>query len=351
MRGLRTALFGTGAAAVLLYTVGLGIYAVTSTRPAVDTQPATPAAARETLRRLGLEERYPFEARFVQTPHGRMHYVEAGQGSPVLCLHGNPTWSFLYRRFLSGLSDAARVIAPDLIGFGLSEKLARAEDYSIDGHIDDVTALVEALDLRDLTLVLQDWGGPIGLGVALHAPERVRALVIMNTIGFVPDGANGEPGPPLALRLLRLPGLGEQLVQGLGILHRVYVPRGMPRVEERGALARDAYLAVQASWQERAGTLAFPRLIPTRRGDPVVPLLDAEDRFLARFRGPVLLVWGLRDPVFGPRILEAWRRRFPDAPVLELPEAGHFLQEDAPEAIVARVRRFLLAREAPAVYP
>lgn len=341
MRALRWVGLGAAAIAILLYTVGLGIYAVTSTRPAVDTQPADATAARETLRQLGLAERYPFESRFVRTPHGRMHWVETGQGPVLLCLHGNPTWSFLYRRFLTGLSDGARVVAPDLIGFGLSEKLPHAEDYSITGHVDDVTALVERLDLRELTLVMQDWGGPIGLGVALRVPERVRALVVMNTIGFVPEWIGEAPGPPLALRLLHVPGLGEQLVQGLGLFHRVLVPGGMPAVPESATLARDAYLAVQANWRERAGTLAFPRLIPSDRGDAVVPLLEAEDRFLARFAGPVLLMWGMRDPVFGPRILAQWRSRFPKAPVLELPEAGHFLQEDAPEAILARLRSFL----------
>jgi haloalkane dehalogenase len=272
-----------------------------------------------------------------------MHYVDEGTGAPVLCLHGNPTWSFLYRNFVKGLSGEARVVAPDLIGFGLSQKLPDPDAYSIEGHVDDVSALVEALDLRDLTLVMQDWGGPIALGVATRYPERVRALVVMNTIGFVPAG-NGPP--PLALRLLRLPFVGEQLVQGLHLFNRAFVPAVIAREERKGPLVRRAYTDVQGSWDERAGTLAFPRLIPTTEDDPVIPLLEAEDRFLRAFRGPVLILWGMRDPAFSPAILAEWRSRFPDARVVELEDASHFLQEDAWELIVPRIRELLRGESA-----
>jgi haloalkane dehalogenase len=338
VRALRNALLAVGLLTALGYTLGLGIYAVASTAPAVPSQPENAEQAREAVRRLGIEREYSFEHGFAATPHGRMHYAHAGQGDPVLCLHGNPTWSFLYREFLRGLSDDARVIAPDLIGFGLSEKLPRVGDYSIDGHVEDVVALVDALDLRNLTLVLQDWGGPIGLGVASRRPERVRALVIMNTIGFVPEG-NG--GPPFALRMLRAPLLGEGLVQGLGLFHRGFIPLGIARPERRSENVLRAYREVQGSWTLRAGTLAFPRLIPATPEDPATALLERTGAFLESFHGPVLLIWGMRDPFFDADLLAQWRERFPDAPVLELEDAGHFLQEDAPERIVPRVREFL----------
>jgi haloalkane dehalogenase len=323
---------------VLAYTVGLGVYAVASTAPEVPSQPRTPAEARETVLRLGLEEEYPFPSHFVRTGHGRMHYVDEGVGSPILCVHGNPTWSFLYRNFVKGLSTDHRVVAVDLVGFGLSEKPADPDSYSIAGHVEDLSTLVESLDLRDLTLVVQDWGGPIGLGVAVRHPDRIRALVIMNTIGFVPPA---DGGPPLALRVLRLPIVGEQLVQGLGVFNRVFVPAGIARPERKTDLVRSAYVDVQGTWEDRAGTLAFPRLIPTDSDDPVISLLEQEDRYLRTFRGPVLIVWGLRDRAFSPAMLEEWRARFPNAPVLELPDAGHFLQEDAYERIVPRIREFL----------
>ena len=335
-----------GGLLVLGYTVGLGVYVVASTAPEVPSQPKTPEEARDALRQLGIEREYPFPSRFLRSSRGRMHYVDVGEGSPILCVHGNPTWSFLYRNFVKGLSDAHRVVAVDLIGFGLSEKPPDPDAYTIEGHIDALSELVEALDLRDLTLVLQDWGGPIGLGMALRHPERVRALVLMNTIGFVPSG---DGGPPLALRLLRLPLVGEQLVQGLGVFNRIFVPAGIAREERKGELVRRAYVEVQGSWDERAGTLAFPRLIPLEPDDPVIDLFREEDRYLRSFRGPVLLVWGLRDPVFPRTVLDQWRERFPNAPLLELPDAGHFLQEDAHEWIVPRIREFLRTHDAVAV--
>jgi haloalkane dehalogenase len=327
-----------GGLLILAYGAGLGIYAVASTAPAIASQPETPEQARQTVLRLGLEEEYPFSSQFVRTGHGRMHYVDEGAGSPILCVHGNPTWSFLYRNFVKGLSADHRVVAVDLVGFGLSEKPADPASYSIAGHVEDLSTLVESLDLRDLTLVVQDWGGPIGLGVAVRHPERIRALVIMNTIGFVPPG---DGGPPFALRVLRLPLVGEQLVQGLGVFNRVFVPAGIARPERKTDLVRRAYVEVQGTWEDRAGTLAFPRLIPLEPDDPVISLLEQEDRYLRSFRGPVLIVWGLRDQAFSPAMLEEWRARFPNAPVLELPDAGHFLQEDAYERIVPRIREFL----------
>jgi haloalkane dehalogenase len=323
----------------LFYAFGLGVYVVSSTRPEVPTQPESAEAARVSLESIGLGAEYPFESRFVETPGGRMHYVDEGRGAPVLCLHGQPTWSFLYRDFVKGLSGSMRVIAPDLVGFGLSEKPARPEDYSIEGHVRDVIALVEALDLRNLTLVLHDWGGPIGLGVALRHPERVSRLVVLNT--FVPYRPPANGRLPMPIRVVRAPVVGELLVQGLALFNRVFVPRAIRNPAHRTEVVLAAYGRVQGNWQERAGTMAFPRLIPVRPGDPGVELFEREDRWLRTFRGPALIVWGMADPFFDRRTLDAWRERLPEAAVLEIPEAGHFLQEDAPERVVGRIREFL----------
>ncbi len=324
---------------MVFYAFGLGVYAVSSTATDLQTQPRTPEEARATLDELGLGAMYPFASRFVDTPHGRMHYVEKGSGPVVLCLHGNPTWSFLYRDFVKGLSGSARVVAPDLIGFGLSSKPSRVDDYSIEAHIDDVSALIEARNLRDITLVVQDWGGPIGIGAAMRHPDRIKAIVAMNTIAYVPG--DGDWKPPLPLRVMQRPVVGELLVQGFGVFNRQIVQmalNGGRNGQDDVVLA--AYDRVQGNWQERAGTLAFPRWLPSGPDHPVVPLLSRQDDFLRGFAGPVLLVWGLRDPVFGSE-LAAWRERFPKAQVLELPDAGHYLQEDAAERIVPRIRQFL----------
>ena len=332
-----------GALLGVLYALGLGVY-VTSSRDAPRlTQPNNPEEARRVIAEMGLAADYPFQARFVATPHGRMHYVDVGSGPPLLCVHGNPTWSFLYRHLVRLLSDEARVIAPDLIGFGLSEKLRHPDEYSLEGHVQDLVALVESLDLRDLTLVVHGWGGPVALGVALRFPERIRALVVMNSFAFVlPHSGDGLRVPRL-VRLARVPVLGEELVQGLGMLHRVVLPAGLARGNPRRTSVLRAYRVVQASWEERAGALAFPRLLPPDAPREVLRLLEAEDRYLRSFGGPALLLWGGRDRAFGPSVIAAWRERLPQARVIEIPDAGHLLPEDAHEEVTAYVRAFLRA--------
>jgi haloalkane dehalogenase len=332
-----------GALLVVLYAFGLGVYATSSRDAPHLTQPESPEEAHRLVAEMGLAADYPFQARFVSTSHGRMHYVDAGSGPPLLCVHGNPTWSFLYRHLLRGLSGEARVVAPDLIGFGLSEKLRRPGEYSLEGHVQDLAALVEALDLRDLTLVVHGWGGPVGLGVAVRFPERVRALVVMNSFAFVPSGNGDGFRVPRLVRLARVPVLGEELVQGLGMLHRVGLPAGLARGDRRRTSVLRAYRVVQASWEERAGALAFPRLLPPDAPQEVVQLLEAEDRYLRSFRGPALLLWGGRDRAFGPSMIAAWRERLPQASVIEIPDAGHLLPEDAHEEVTAHVRAFLRA--------
>jgi len=330
-------------AAVSLPLVGAGlVYIVASGAPRVPTQPTTPAEAEEAVRALGLAAEYPFDHYFFEATQGRLHYVDEGQGAPVLCVHGNPTWSFLYREVVKRLSAEARVVAPDLVGFGLSEKPPDPASYSIEGHIADLSALVDALDLRDITLVIHDWGGPIGMGVALEHPGRVRAIVAMNTIAFVPESARrGEDGTPPALEMLRLPILGELLVQGVGVFGRFLIPLVMGEPERWSEAARTAYRDVHGNWPARAGVLAFPRLIPTRPEDPVVALLERAERYLRSFEGEVLLIWGLADPLFDRESLDEWRRRVPHARVVEIPEAGHYLQEEAPERIVPPLRALL----------
>ena len=327
--------------ATALYALGMGVYAVASTRAEVPSSPQSAREADEAVNRLGVSSEYPFAHGFTATPHGRMHYVEAGTGPPVLLLHGNSTWSYLYRHLMVGLSGRARLVAPDLIGFGLSTKLPRAQDYSVQGHIDDVCALLDALDLRDLTLVVQDWGGPIGLGVLLRKPERVRGLVVLNTFGFSPRMPLAAAGPSLALRAARVPLMGEQLVQGLGVLQRVSVRPSLRGDETEAARAWRAYSQVQGSWRERAGTLAFERLVPDEGSDAAAELMQSAGQVL-RARSPrALIVWGMADRFFGRSALEEWKLRLPAADVVELQGVGALIQEEAPEALIEALIRYL----------
>ncbi|MFQ5417898.1 MAG: alpha/beta fold hydrolase [Myxococcota bacterium] len=303
------------------------------------TQPKTAGEARAIVAEWGIESEYPFAHRFLNVPHGRMHYVDEGKGSPILAVHGQPTWSFLYRHVIRGLSDRHRVVAPDLVGFGLSEKPTEVEDYTIEGHADDVEALLLQLDLREVTLVVHDWGGPIGLGAAARHPDRIRAIVVLNTMGFYPPTADAKI--PFALRFIRAPGVGELLLRRFGMFERTIMPTAVAK-RDRYEAVQSAYRGPFASARDRAGVLAFPRLIPDDADHPSARLIeDHVELFLEAFDGPVLILWGEQDPFFSREILDGWKELFPEARVIPLPDAAHYVQEDAHEEIVPAIRTLL----------
>ena len=291
--------------------------------------------AHATVRKLGIEHAYPFAHNFIETPagpmSGAMHYVDEGDGDPILCLHGNPTWSFLYRDFIRELSTTNRVVAPDHIGFGLSDKPEDEAAYTIEGHIRSLEKLVLDLDLRNITLVMQDWGGPIGLAMAARHPERVEALVILNTFGFYPlhPSQNADKlrlPPPLLLMRSKFP--GTWLVRSRGMFDRTVMKLATAN-SQRLKEVHHAYTDVFGGAKGRGGVMAFPRLIPTTRQHPVAQLLmDETGPYLDSFSGPAQIYWGMKDPLFPTLALEAWRMRLPQAEVTELKGAKHYVQED-----------------------
>jgi haloalkane dehalogenase len=289
---------------------------------------------------------FPHEARFVpvvvagQTVD--LAFVEAGppSGETILLLHGNPTWSFLYRDVIPVLAARFRVIAPDLLGFGRSDKLARFEDYTLDNHLAALSQLVLALGLERITLVVHDWAGPIGLSYAVDHPERVARLVIMNTWAFAPREHNRVPQP---LKTFRQRPLGELLVLGLNAFVDFALPYGVVRRKEkmRGEVMR-AYRAPFPTWRSRWPVLAFPREIPLAAGDPAYDRMKRTDDGLRALEQPTLLIWGERDPVFPPRVMAKFKERLRNvAAELILPDASHFLQEDRPAEIGERIARFM----------
>jgi pimeloyl-ACP methyl ester carboxylesterase len=227
------ALLGVG---LIAYAVGLGIYAVASTKPAVSTQPRSVEEARLVLERLGLSDAYPFEHRFLLTPHGRMHFADEGRGPVFLCLHGNGGWSLECAELIRARSADARIVAPDLVGFGLSEKPSALAPEPVQAHAQDLAVLVEILDLRDVQIIAAASSTPIAVELARLEPERVRSSVIH-------DAAPSDSA--LAERLARAPVLGEVVVQGLGALSPGF--------------ARGPFGRVQGSWDERASSLALAR--------------------------------------------------------------------------------------------
>ena len=287
---------------------------------------------------------WPYRPRWFTTPDGRMHYIDEGprDGRPVVLVHGNPTWGFVYRNFVGPLTNAGhRVIVPDHLGFGRSEKPRAASLCTVSRHIARFDALLESLDLHGATVVPQDWGGPIGLSWAVAHPERVERLFILNTFAHRPPW---KVPIPLPLRLFRAPGTGELLVKGLNMFVRGFLFRaGVTHPERLTAPVHRAYLAPHPSWASRTAMLAFPRQIPSGPAGPVSELAARLEGGLRRHFAdrPVAIAWGMKDPAFTPRWLELWLQTFPHADVLRLADAGHYLQEDAYERIIPALLHFL----------
>ncbi|MER7056277.1 MULTISPECIES: alpha/beta fold hydrolase [unclassified Streptomyces] len=277
-------------------------------------------------------------------PATGQHYLDLGSGQPVLFLHGNPSWSYVWRKLLHRLSPHARCLAPDLPGFGLSRHLRPA-----DGVPDPYEAQLEGLDIlhrhlvrdeglpeRGWTLVLHDWGGPLGAAWALRHPGAVARLVVCNTVAFpFPDGFR----LPFYLRWIRDHRPVAELVHLTNAFARVALRAGvhhpLPPAERRACLGPYARRA------ERRAVIDAVRAIPRDLTDPAWRLLEPPAAGPGLSELPLLIGWGMRDPVFTPVLLEEWVRRFPHAAVHRFPEAGHFVMEDAAAELGDRVRDFL----------
>lgn len=288
---------------------------------------------------------WPYEPRWFDGADGQMHYVDEGprDGRPVVMVHGNPTWGYLYRNFIPPLVDAGhRAIVPDHLGFGRSDKPDSPELYRIERHAERLDALLESLDLHDATVVCQDWGGPIGLSWAVRHPERVGRLFVLNTFAHRPPQ---KVDLPLPLRLFRMPGVGEVMVKGLDLFKRVFLFRdGVAHRERLTPEVREAYRAPHPSWSSRTPILVFPREIPAGPEGRVADLAaEIEDGLEQHFRDkPVMIHWAMKDPAFTPEMLERmWLKSFPDAEVVRLEDASHYLQEDAHERIVPALVDFV----------
>ena len=279
---------------------------------------------------------FPFEPRYLQAGDVRLHYVDEGppDARPVLLLHGNGTWSYMYRRPIAELTAAGhRCVAFDHMGFGRSDKPPYLGGYSLEAHIQNALALIDELDLRDVLLVAHDWGGPIGLGAVIERRDRLRGIALMNTWAWeLPSFL-----PPF-LREFRTEGLGEILALG-GNLFVESIPGGMHR-RDADPQMMEAYRAPFPDYWSRAGMLAFQREIPLTERDRSAPLMGSIHDRLPELGVPVLLVWGMRDPVFQPVFLEQWRELFPEARTVELDRAAHYLVEDDPEGVSAALVEF-----------
>jgi cis-3-alkyl-4-acyloxetan-2-one decarboxylase len=282
---------------------------------------------------------YPFRPNYLSRDGYRLHYVDEGSGPPLVMLHGNPTWSFLYRRFVTQLSASHRVIVPDHAGCGLSDTPREPPyRYTLESRVADLSALLDFLRVNGpLTLFLHDWGGLIGLAYAALEPERIKRLVIFNTAGFLlPEGKRLH----WTLRFCRTR-LGARLILRFNAFARVAVRLGCRR-NPMPAPIRRAYTTACDTPERRRVTLRFVEDIPLSPADPAYDTARrAEDALPLLQSLPALICWGERDFVFDSDFLAEWKRRFPKAEIHRFLRAGHYVLEEAFDDILPIVRAFL----------
>ena len=251
----------------------------------------------------------------------------------MVMIHGNPTWSFYYRNLIKSLEPNHRCLALDNMGCGLSDK-PQAYDYTLKQHIENVVAWIKELELESFDLVVHDWGGAIGMGVAQALPERVKKFVILNTAAFYMDKI------PKRIAVCKIPILGDLIIRGLngfaGPATRMAVSR--PLTKE----VKDGYLLPYNNWNNRIATLRFVQDIPTNPSQKTFQVLGEIESFLLSLKEHSMLIgWGLKDFCFDEVFLEKWKALFPEAKVLAYPKSGHYILEDEKDTLIPEIRRFL----------
>ena len=283
---------------------------------------------------------FPFAPHYYSHHGMEMHYVDEGSGEPVVMVHGDPTWGFLYRNFIPLLSQRYRCIVPDQMGMGKSAVPQERSLYRLEQHRANLEALLLHLNVHNITLVLHDWGGPVGLGFATRHPERIKRLVLMNTWAFAP-----WPGGPLP-RMLEL--IRSERGEAFVLKRNGYLEPALLGTtyhsEKMTTSVLEAYRAPFSTPESRLAMLCWSRDIPVQESDVSYAEMKYIEKGLSQFSEiPILLVWGMQDPVLSPSVLQRWQQLYPQAVTYELEDASHFLQEDAPERIVQCIETFLKA--------
>ena len=283
--------------------------------------------------RKDLGDFYPYANHF-KTVHGRqMHYIDEGQGPVILMIHGNPSWSIYWRKIVELLKANYRVIAVDHIGCGFSEK---PEDYSytLNQRIEDVWSLVQQLGISQYSLLVHDWGGAIGMGLAEKAPEQIKSIVVFNSAAFF------SANIPKRIALCRLPIFGKVAIQGFNGFAKAAVHMATHKGFSKSL--RKAYIAPYDSFKNRRATYEFVQDIPMEIAHPTRVTIDEIEKGLPLFKKhPILLIWGEKDWCFDMSYLQTWREKFPQAEVLSLKSSGHYVVEDGFEDYKAQLTQFL----------
>jgi haloalkane dehalogenase len=282
---------------------------------------------------------YPFCSHYATIDGQRMHYVDEGRGPTLLLVHGNPTWSFHWRELILGLRGGYRLVAPDHVGCGLSDKPAKY-DYRLARRVENLVELIEKLGLTDVTLLAQDWGGAIGLGAALARPERFARFVLFNTAAF------RSAWMPWRIRLCRTPLLGTLAIRGLNAFVRAALRMAVEKRERLTPAVRAGIAAPYDSWANRVAIDQFVKDIPMSVSHPSYETLKRIEAGLPRLANkPFQFIWGMRDWCFTPTFLDRFVEIFPHAEIHRLEDAGHWVVEDAHERVIPLVERFLARQQ------
>ena len=279
-------------------------------------------------------ELYPWTGNFHDVDGGRMHVLDEGpRDAPVLlAVHGNPTWSFYWRELIQQFGESYRVVVPDHIGCGLSDK-PQDWGYRLEGHVDNLVKVVEELDLSDITLVVHDWGGAIGMGAAGRMPERITRVVVTNTAAF------RSPSIPASIASCRIPGFGAVAVRGFNGF--AWAATWRTTVRPLTSDVKAGLTHPYDSWANRIATLRFVEDIPMKASHPSYQtLVDIEDGLSRLADKPMLVLWGEQDWCFTPEFRREWEARFPHAEVHAWEDVGHYVMEDAPERVCAAIEAF-----------
>ena len=275
---------------------------------------------------------YPFKSHYLDLDMGTMHYVDEGQGEPILFLHGNPTWSFLYRHLIKCLSKKYRCVAPDHIGFGLSSK-PKNWSYLPEAHAQNTAKLMEKLDLKNITLVMQDWGGPVGISYAVNNPDNVKRLVIMNTWMW------GVENEPHARRFSKFMGgfVGKFMIRRLNFFVNNIMKAGTLNKERFTEKIHDHYRKPHEKPDDRLGSWVLPGAI-LGSGGWLNELWSQREKIADK---KALILWAMEDIAFKKSALERWQSLMKNAKTIELENAGHYLQEDLGGELCDPIEKFM----------
>lgn len=277
-------------------------------------------------------ELYPWRHHFLGLSGLNLNYVDEGTGPAMLMVHGNPTWSFYYRHLIKAFSGHFRCVVPDHMGCGFSDK-PQDYAYTLENHIQNLEKLVSFLELKDITLVVHDWGGAIGMGFATRHPHLIKRVIVLNTAAFLSEDI------PKRIAICKAGRLGEFLVRGLNGF--AWPATFMASKRGLSSEVKKAYLAPYDSWENRVAVSRFVQDIPLDNKHPSWKTLQKIENDLPKVTVPKLIVWGGKDFCFNRGFFERWLSIYPDAEAHWIADAGHYVLEDAPKKAIESMVNFI----------